>query len=224
MDEEFPSPIDSYKAKTIEFKYSDALKDLIDLQADYSPNANTKSKLNAVDYATQVGQGVAIERVAMIQQGNWIYGDIKNVDEAVAQKMELLPIPLKGVSEDTIPIGVPMYWCVNKTRGEANVKAAEDFLNWLYTSAEGKDIVVNKFYFIPPLKGYDGLEAADPLSRAVQRYANEDKTRTWTFMGYPSGWGEQVLGAGIQKYLAGEQDWDTVIETAKSEWEKMRAE
>ena len=29
-------------------------------------------------------------------------------------------------------------------------------------------------------------------------YANNGKTMPWVFMGYPSGWGENVVGADIQ--------------------------
>ena len=43
----------------------------------------------------------------------------------------------------------------------------------------------------------------DPLSAEVLNYANNGKTMRWVFMGYPSGWGENVVGADIQKYLDG---------------------
>ncbi len=66
LSQEFNSSIDAFKAKQVEFKYKDALKALIDLQANYSSSSKSKGKLNAVDYATQVDEGIAIERVAII--------------------------------------------------------------------------------------------------------------------------------------------------------------
>lgn len=222
LSQEFASATEAFEKKTVEFTNAEAFKALIDLQADYSSNASAKGKLNAVDYATQVGQGIAIERVAMIQQGNWIYGDIENVDTATAEKMSLLPMPLVGEEALKMPVGVPMYWCVNKDSSDADKKAAKEFLTWLYTSDEGKEIVVNKFYFIPPLKDYT-QDPSDPLSRVVKTYADENKTRPWVFMGFPTGWGMDTVGVQIQKYLSGEATFEQVIEQSKADWEKSRA-
>ncbi|RKD27512.1 raffinose/stachyose/melibiose transport system substrate-binding protein [Caminicella sporogenes DSM 14501] len=222
LSQEFDSSMAAFNSKKVDFKYGDALKALIDLQADYSSNADKKAKLNAVDYATQVDEGIAIGRVAIIQQGNWIYGGVKNIDENVANNLDILPLPVKGAVEDSIPVGVPMHWAINKNSPDADKEAAKDFLNWLYTSEKGKDFIVNKFFFIPPLKGFENLELKDPLGKAVKRYAEEGKTMPWVFMGYPTGWGQEVLGTNIQKYLAGEMTWDKVISNSKSKWEEMR--
>lgn len=222
LSQEFDSSIDAFNSKKVDFKYADALKAIIDLQANYSPNADSKAKLNAVDYATQVDEGIAIERVAIIQQGNWIYGGVKNIDEEVANNLDILPMPIKGAKEDSIPVGVPMHWAINKNSPEADKAAAKDFLNWLYTSKKGKDFIVNKFYFIPPLKGFENFEPKDALGKAVKRYAEEGRTMPWVFMGYPTGWGMDVLGTQIQKYLAGEISWDEVISNSQAKWEEMR--
>lgn len=74
--------------------------------------------------------------------------------------------------EDSIPVGVPMYWVVNKDATDAQKAAAKDFLNWLYQSEEGKEIVVNEFNFIPAFTNYGDLQAKDGLSRSVQEYVN----------------------------------------------------
>lgn len=67
---ELQDPITALNTKEIKMEYSDAFQKLIDLQTLYSSNGEDRSKLCAVDYATQVGGGLAIERVAMVQQGN----------------------------------------------------------------------------------------------------------------------------------------------------------
>jgi len=222
LNQEFGGPIEAFNAKTIEFKNADALKALIDLQADYSPFPKSKGKLNAVTYSRQVAEGLATERVAMIQQGNWIFNEVNGIDAEVANNLDILPMPVKGVKEDSIPIGVPMYWAINKNSKDAEKAAAKDFLSWLYTSDAGKDFVVNKFFFIPPFKGYDGFEPKDALGKAVKRYADQGKTMTWVFMGYPTGWGMEVLGVEIQKYFAGENKWEDVLANSKAKWEESR--
>ncbi|GAA0743633.1 ABC transporter substrate-binding protein [Clostridium oceanicum] len=222
LGQEFKSATDAYNAKKVDFKYKDGFKALIDLQANYSKNSESKSNLNAVDYATQVGQGLAVERVAMIQQGNWIYNEVKKVDEKVAENLDILPMPVKGGKEDSISIGVPMYWAVNNKASKEEQKVAKDFLKWLYTSEKGKDFVVNKLFFIPPFKGYDNFKPKDSLGAAVKRYVDNKKTTPWVFMGYPTGWGMESVGKQIQKYLSGEIKWEDVINRSKAKWESDR--
>lgn len=222
LSQEFDSSLTAFAAKSVEFKNADALKKLIDLMADYSAAGKDRAKLNAVDYATQVDNGLAIERVAIIQQGNWVYGGVAKIDQAVADNLGILPLPVVGGKEDSIPVGVPMHWAVNKDAPDADKKAAKDFLNWLYTSDAGKDYVVNKFFFIPPLKGYEGFEPKDSLGQAVKGYAESGKTMPWVFMGYPTGWGQEVLGTDIQKYLGGEMKWEDLVKDVQTKWEEAR--
>jgi raffinose/stachyose/melibiose transport system substrate-binding protein len=221
---EFPGSIETFNAKSIEFKNAEGFKAYLDLMAMYSKHADDTQALVGVDYATQVDEGIALERVAVIQQGNWIYGGVKNVDEVVADNLGFLPLPFKGVQEDSIAVGVPMYWSVNKDDSEGAQKAAMDFLNWLYTSDPGKEIVVNEMFFIPPLKGYDNVQPADPLAQDILAYANDGKTMPWVFMGYPTDWGMGVLGDAIQKYYSEMITFDEVVETVKASWEASRAE
>ncbi len=222
---EFDNVIEAYEADEIEFKYSEQLKELVDLQATYGYKpAGTRSSLNAVDYSTQVEELFSLEQVAIIQQGNWAYGTVASMDENLAKNIGLLPIPVNGVVEDSIPVGIPMYWCVNNGKSKEVKDAAKAFLNWLYTSPEGKDIVVNDFNFIPALKGYEGenLKASDPLARDILAYSNEGNTMPWVFMGMPAGWAMDVLGSNIQSYLAGDMTWDELVEDAKVEWAEAR--
>lgn len=219
---DYKSSLDTFKAKTLRIRYADPYKLLIDLEADFSPYAQNKERLNAVDYATQIGGGLAIERVAMVQQGNWIYGEVMNVDKNVMDKLAMIPIPVKGGIEDSIPVGVPQYWAVNKDVSEAKRKAAKKFLNWLYQSDEGKKLVVEKLLFIPPFTNYEGLSPADPLGKTIKKYVDEGKILPWVFSGFPPGAGTESTGAYIQEYLSGKISWDGVIEKTKKQWEEAR--
>lgn len=223
FSQEFGDVLTAYAAKEVEFKYGEQLKMLVDLQTKYAYKpGGLAATLNALDYATQVEGLFSLERVAVVQQGNWVFNSIASMDEELAANIGILPIPLKGVIEDSIPVGIPMYWAVNKNRPEAEKEAAKDFLNWLYTSPTGKELIINEFKFIPAISGYDGLKPSDPLGQDVLRYSEEGRTMSWVFMGYPSGWGEQVLGANIQAYLAGNMTWDELVEACKQEWAEAR--
>ena len=119
-------------------------------------------------------------------------------------------MPVVGAKEDSIPVGVPMHWSVNKDAPADDKAEAKKFINWLYTSDRGKEIVVNKFFFIPPLKGYEKYQVADPLGQAILRFASNGKIIPWVFMGYPSGWGMDILGVKIQAYYAGTMSYNFV--------------
>ena len=221
LSQEFKSAANAFNSKTVAYTYGDQLKDLIDLETKYTSSKDNLSLLNSVDYSAQVGGGLAIERVAVVQQGNWISSEVSNVSEDVLDNLGILPIPLKGVVEDSIAVGVSNYWCVNSKSSDAEKKAAKDFLNWLYQSDEGKEIVVNNLGFIPSFDNYDNVSISDPLSAEVKRYVDAGKTIPWVFSGQPSGWDSKVA-ANIQNYLAGSMTWDEVIAQNISDWESMR--
>lgn len=225
LSNEFESGKEAYEAKDLEFKYNKELKDLLDLQCDYAfmPDGK-KASINSVDYAMQIEQKYSTGKVAMVQMGNWAYGGINGVNPEIAENSGILPLPLKGVKEDSIPVGVPMYWSINKDESDEEKAAAKEFLNWLYTSDEGKKMIIEDFNFIPAFKGYEdeSLQPKDPLSADVLKYSNEGKTMPWVFMGYPSGWGENVVGADVQKYLDGSMSWEDLVKNAQDTWAKDR--
>lgn len=208
----------TFDSTSVEFEYGDAFKKVLDLQNEYSVQPTV-----SLDYAMQVEELFSTGRVAIIQQGNWVYGSIAGIDEELANNsVSILPIPVEGYKEDSIPVGIPMYWAVNSQKDDAEVKAAKDFLDWLYTSEDGKTAVLEDFKFIPAYDGFDASKVSDPLGKAVYEYATEGRTIPWVFMGYPTGWGEQQLGVNIQKYISGEMNWDDLVKESQKAWEESR--
>ena len=210
-------------AKEVKFDYKQAYEDYMELQLKYSANKDDYSGAVAVDYSTAVSQMLACGEIAVLQQGNWIYNDVKNVDEEVAKNLAFLPAPAKGYKEDSIVTLVSNYWCVN-TKSDDNTKAAaKDFLNWLYQSDEGKDIVVNQFGFLPVFDNYGDLAPADSLSQSMLEYINNGKVISAVFKGaIGSQWTQEVFGAKVQGFLSGQLTWDQVFEESAAEWANMR--
>ncbi len=219
LSPEFENVFNAFNSKTVAFKYSEGMQKLFDLQVKYG-----KTPVNSVDYSTQVEKLFSLQKVAIMQQGNWTMGAIKGIDEELANNIGFLPMPIIGAKEDSIPVGIPMYWTVNKTKDEKTQKAAKDFLNWIYTSEKGKDYVINKFGFIPPFKGYEAenLQPKDALAKDIMDYSKNGKTIQWVFMGYPSGWGMEKMGVDLQKYVDGKLTWNQVMENGKKSWEEAR--
>lgn len=202
-------------------KYADSLKALLDLETKYTTSKDDLSKLNAVDYSTEIGGGLAIERVAVVQQGNWIGPELKGIDETVANKMGMLPLPIKGAKEDCIPVGISIKWCINSQSKDKVKEASKEFLSWLFQSDEGKKIVVDNFGFVPAFDNYDGVEISDPLSKEVKRYIDEGKTTPWVMDGFPSGF-EAKSAADFQGYFSGEYTFDEMVEHLKADFKDLK--
>jgi raffinose/stachyose/melibiose transport system substrate-binding protein len=210
--------LNSFNAKQVEFKYADAFKMVLDLENNYSVQPTV-----SLDYSQQVEELFSLQKVAIIQQGNWVYGSIAGIDQKFADNgIGILPIPVEGYKEDSIPVGIPMYWGVNSNKDKNTVAAAKEFIDWLYTSDEGKQAVINDFKFIPAYNGFDASQIKDPLSKEIYQYAQNGKTIGWVFMGYPTGWGQDQLGVQIQKYVSKQTSWDDLVKTVKKSWEDSR--
>ena len=79
-----------------------------------------------------------------------------------------------------------------------------------------------KFSDLIPTNGYLIGCAEDNRVLEVLNYANNGKTMPWVFMGYPSGWGENVVGADIQKYIDGSMSWEDLVKNAQKTWAEER--
>lgn len=218
LSPEFDQDVEeAYDSDSVEFEKGDELKRMLDLQNEYS----IQPTLN-LDYSQQVEEYFSLGQVAMIQQGNWIYPSIDDMDPDFAENnIGLIPMPVEGF-EGKLPVGIPNHWGVNSNKDEETIQASKDFLDWMYTSEEGKEAVLNDFKFIPAYDGYDTEDIADPLSQTVYEYASEGNTIGWVFLGYPdNGWGD-IFGGNAQKYLDDQMTWDEVIEDSRTEWENDR--
>ncbi|MCA1020956.1 ABC transporter substrate-binding protein [Halobacillus litoralis] len=216
-DEFNHSVTEAYEADTVEFQMGDQMKRFTDLQKEYSVQP-----VLSLDYSQQVEENFSLGKVAMIQQGNWVYNTVESMDEEFAQNnVGILPIPVEGY-EGSIPVGVPNYWVVNKESEDEVVQASKDFLDWMYTSEEGKKFVTEEFKFIPAYEGYEDLEIADPISQQIYEYASEGNTLGWVFLGAPTGWTEDAMGVAMQEYIAGDITWEEVEQRATEAWENAR--
>ncbi|MGM0902999.1 MAG: ABC transporter substrate-binding protein [Bacillota bacterium] len=216
-DEFNHSVTESFNADTVKFEKGKEMQRFLDLQNDYSIQP-----VLSLDYSQQVEEYFSLGRVAMIQQGNWVYASVEQMDPELAENIGILPIPVEGY-EGSIPVGVSSYWAVNSKSDDAEVQAAKDFLDWMYTSETGKEAVLTEFKFIPAYEGYDTAKISDPLSQDVYRYASEGKTIGWIFAGYPSNpWGTGVAGPNMQQYIDGKMTWDEVEADSIKQWEEKR--
>jgi len=223
LTHDFSTATQAYNAKTLPGTGFAGYKTMVDFQAGFTANANDTAKLNSIDYTSEVENGLATERVAAIKQGDWVAPAVEAVDPNVLNKLDMLPYSVPGYSDGKYFTGVSGYWAINSKASEKQIKAAKDFIDWLYEDKEGQKIVVQDCKFIPPYDNFEGIKASDPLSQRLMDAISKGNTLNgFVYSGAPSTWSQQVVGVEVQKYLAGKETWDNVTKNSIAQWAELR--
>lgn len=218
---------DAAALKTVNFANAAHFKNIFDLYLD---NSVTDRKLVGSKTVTDSMAEFALEKCAMVQNGNWAWGQIKDVEgnKVKEENIRMLPIYTGAAGEEKqgLAIGTENYYAINRKATDAQQKAAADFVYWLYSSDEGKKLVVEKLGFIAPFDTFTAEETPDdPLAREIARWMRKEETKTvpWHFTLFPSARFKEDFGASLLKYAQGGKDWDTVVRDMKDSWKRESA-
>ena len=208
--------------KEITFEYNEEFKNIFDL---YLNNSVTEPAMLGSKTVSDSMAEFALGKAAMVQNGNWDWGDISGVDGNTVKedKIKYLPIytGIKGEEKQGLCVGGENYFCINSEASEADQKASLDFIQWLFSSDEGKDKVTNELGFITPFNTFeDDQKPTDPLAQEVIRYMeNPDLTSvSWDFQTFPSQTFKDNLGASLLEYASGNKEWNTVVTDCIEDW------
>lgn len=209
--------------KKISFEYSEQFKNLFDL---YINNSTVDKKILGSKIVDESMAEFALGQCAMVQNGNWAWGQISNIKGNVvkAENIKYLPLYIGMEGEETqgLCIGTENFFAVNSKATEAEQKAAADFAYWLFSSETGKDFVVNKLEMIAPFDTFGENETPkDPLAQEVIRWMNNTDVKTvpWNFTVFPSQTFKNDFGAVLLQYAQGTKTWDDVKKTVVDRWE-----
>ncbi|EHI97243.1 extracellular solute-binding protein family 1 [Clostridium sp. DL-VIII] len=181
------------KADIVNNKQFNDWMNLVELLCKYGGGKN----LDTIDYSTQVGN-FALGKTAFIHQGNWIASDLKNLDA----KFDMGFVPL-AINDDpkmsgSIPVGVPMYWVVNKD-SKVN-KEAREFLDWMVSSQAGQESLVKDMDMIPAFTNFT-VQSDNPLNKSINEYNKAGKTLPWAFTNLPDGFNKNSLAPLFSKFI-----------------------
>ena len=206
----------------ITFKYNENFKNIFDL---YINNSCVEPAMVGSKSVDDSMAEFALGKAAMVQNGNWAWSQISQVEGNVVKedKIKFLPIytGVDGEEKQGICIGTENYFCVNSQASEADQQASLEFVKWVFGSDEGKKMVTNDLGFITPFNTFSDDEVpSDPLAKEVIRYMADENLETvsWDFLTFPSQTFKDNLGASLLEYATGNQDWDTLVETAIEDW------
>ena len=214
--------IASDATKDFKFQYSDNYKNIFDL---YINNSVTSSKLLGSKSVDDSMAEFALGQSAMVQNGNWAWGQISGVDgnTVKAEDVKFLPIytGMKGEEKQSINIGTENFFAINAKAPADKQKLAADFIYWLYSSPTGKKFVTNDLKFIAPFDTFaENEKPGDPLAKEVIRYLStaDMYNVSWNFVKFPSQTFKNDFGAALLKYAQGNMKWDDVKTMVVTEW------
>ena len=206
----------------IEFTYSDNFKNIFDL---YINNSTCEPALLGSKTVSDSMAEFALGKAAMVQNGNWGWSQIAEVDGNTVKEddVKFMPIYTGVVGEEKqgLCIGTENYFSINSKASEADQKASIEFVEWLFTSETGKNHVTNKLGFIAPFDTFEDSEVPqDPLAKEVLKYLSNDDLYNvdWNFTTFPSQTFKDNFGAALLEYCNGNMKWEDVKKLVIEEW------
>ena len=142
-------------------------------------------------------------KAAFYHQGNWMDPSLV----ALNPDFEIAYAPHAFLHEDTdgILVNPPSWYVVN---ANGNTEEAIAYLNFLATSEEGADYMVNKAAMVPAFTNVT-LSPATPLSKSVMDWNAAGKTYDWQQYKLPDGFGMGTLCPIYELLASGAVDVDT---------------
>lgn len=210
----------------IEFTYGDNYKNIFDL---YINNSSTQKGLLGSKSVNDSMAEFALGQAAMVQNGNWAWSQINDVDGnvVVAEDIRFLPIytGISGEEKQGLCVGTENYFAINSKVSAAKQQASIDFLEWLFASEKGKDYVTNQLGFIAPFTTFnDDEKPADPLAKEVLAWMEKDvESVAWTFAAFPSEEFKNYFGDALLEYVQGGMSWDDVVNIVRDSWKSEKA-
>lgn len=150
-------------------------------------------------------QKLAEGEVAFMFGGNWDWAVLSAYD--YSENMGIMPVPQNtdDGSNTKLVGGGSKYFFIDSTENTSDEQrqAAKDFLNWLVSDPEGNAFLTEDCQLVPAFSNI-AADNLDPLGTSVKAYADAGNLiPNYNFLPDDH---YSVLGASMQKYLAGELD------------------
>ncbi len=211
----------------IEFSYGQNFRNIFDL---YLANSTTDRKRLGTKQVMDSMAEFALGRCAMVQNGNWAWNDIKEVEGNTVKQEDIKFLPIytgvDGEENQGLCIGTENFFCINAKASPEKQKLAADFIYWLFSSDTGKKFVTEKLKFIAPFDTFSSGESPDdPLAKEVARWMNQEGTQNipWNFTLFPSQTFKDNFGGALLQYAQGNLEWDSVTQQVVSQWKSESA-
>jgi raffinose/stachyose/melibiose transport system substrate-binding protein len=211
----------------IDFSYNGNFKNIFDL---YINNSVTDRKMvggkTVADSMAEFARGQA----AMVQNGNWAWGQISGEQGSVvgAGDIKFLPIytGVSGEESQGLCTGTENFICVNSRAPQADQEASIKLLEWLFGTDAGKRNVLEKLGFVAPFSTFGPDERPeDPLVKEMFVYLDNQNIHSvsWNFPTFPSQEFKNELGANLYQYALDKMAWNDLVSATVKSWAAEKA-
>lgn len=212
-------PIPEFK-----FEYNKNYKDILDL---YLNNSVIDKSLVGTKTVDDSMAEFALGKCAMIQNGDWAWSTIAGTDGKKVNDKDVCFIPItcgvEGEKDMGLNVGASQYMCINSQLDQKDQDAALAFLEWLFSSDTGKQLVAQKLQLVTPFTTMADAEYTNPLFASENDIASKGKKAyCWAATLIPDDQWKNDYGASLLQYAQGQKDWDAVVSGAVTEWETER--
>lgn len=181
-------------------------------------NVAQKDPLGA-DY-DEMAIDLADGKTAFWLNGNWAWPNLEEGGAETDDEYGFLPYFMNNDPNDFANQqiqGSPSKQVMldGQVASEKEQAAAKEFLNWIVYSEIGQQMLVYTCNLIPPFQN-NPYEPMDPLSRNIYEKVQSGEAFNASAIVPNDHW--SVLGAAMQKYLAGRSDRDELIESIEDYW------
>ena len=156
--------------------------------------------------------------------GNWAWPNLEDADAEKDDEYGFLPYFMNNDPDDFVnnqiqasPSKQVMLDGVVAT--EQQLAAAKEFLNWIVYSEIGQQMLVKTCNIIPPFQN-NPYEPSDPLSRDIYNHVHDGNAFNASAIVPNDHW--SILGAAMQKYLAGRSDRTELIASIEDYWAQQQ--
>jgi len=213
--------------QTIDFSYNKNFQNIFDL---YINNSITDKKMLTAktvgDSMSEFAQG----QVAMVQNGNWAWGQISGEagNTVAAEDIKFLPLytGVSGEEAQGLCTGTENFISVNVKAAPADQAASLKLLEWLFNTPTGKKNAVEQLGFVAPFSTFGADERpTDPLVQEMFRYLDDSSLTSvsWVFTTFPSQEFKNELGTDLSAYALGQKQWDDLVKDTIASWAAEKA-
>lgn len=208
--------------KEVTGKYMDNFKRVWDMYTNTSAADKATLDSGSLNAESELG----MEEAVFYQNGDWEYANFADDNEngyTVKQSdLSMMPIYF-GVDDENegLAVGTENHWTVNAKADQKDIDATLEFLNWVITSDDGRDAIVNKMGLSAPFDTFTGdYESKNAFANVASELVKNGKTSVaWSFNATPSvdDWRADFL-APLTEYTERNGSWDDVAKAFSEKW------
>jgi len=215
---EFASSAAAAQAAFISFTDAPGMGLYVSLLARYTTHGGSWAALAGISRTRQLEDGLATERVAVIQQSTEVYPRLIAANPDLEGNFALMPIPLPGAEQGFVYTHAPAYWVVNAAADEDTKALAREFLTWLYRSQTGAAFLAEEFGALSPFRD-TAAPTGNALHTQLLAHIAQGRALPRRHREFPHGWASNSFAPALREYFTDpELGWEEVNQRVVYDW------